>query len=101
MLPLGAEPLFPLEVHIRTGAMHRLAQYGIACENWVRPRWDRAHMRHLTVLLPCAAIAHASPPRKQAARTALDVAAGRRLELTRMRCARSKRGNEMRPHPAF
>ena len=35
VLPLGSEPLFPLEVHIRTGAMHRLAQCGIACENWV------------------------------------------------------------------
>lgn len=36
MLPLGAaDNLFPLEVHIRTGEMHRLAQYGIACERWV------------------------------------------------------------------
>lgn len=39
VLPLGAaDNLFPLEVHIRTGAMHRLAQYGIACENWVSSR---------------------------------------------------------------
>ena len=37
VLPLGAaDNLFPLEVHIRTGEMHRLAQYGIACERWVR-----------------------------------------------------------------
>jgi hypothetical protein len=37
VLPLGAaDSLFPLEVHIRTGEMHRLAQYGIACERWVR-----------------------------------------------------------------
>ncbi len=35
MLPLGADNLFPLEVHIRTVAMHRLAQYGIAGESWV------------------------------------------------------------------
>lgn len=35
MLPLGADNLFPLEVHIRTVAMHRLAQYGIAGERWV------------------------------------------------------------------
>jgi hypothetical protein len=36
VLPLGAaDNLFPLEVHIRTGEMHRLAQYGIACERWV------------------------------------------------------------------
>ncbi|KAL3134661.1 hypothetical protein ABBQ32_007669 [Trebouxia sp. C0010 RCD-2024] len=39
VLPLGTtserKPLFPLELHIRTGEMHRLAEYGIAGENWV------------------------------------------------------------------
>ena len=34
VLPLGTtskrNPLFPLELHIRTGEMHRLAQDGIA-----------------------------------------------------------------------
>jgi len=35
VVPLGSDELFPLEVHIRTGAMHRLAQYGIAGESWM------------------------------------------------------------------
>ena len=38
VLPLGTtEQLFPLEVHIRTDQMHRLAEYGIAGENWAPP----------------------------------------------------------------
>ena len=35
MLPLGTtEQLKPLEVHIRTDEMHRLAEYGIAVDHW-------------------------------------------------------------------
>ena len=35
MLPLGTtEQLYPLEVHIRTDEMHRLAEYGIAVDHW-------------------------------------------------------------------
>lgn len=35
VLPLGSQKLFPLEVQIRTEEMQRLADYGIAGENWV------------------------------------------------------------------
>lgn len=35
VLPLGSQKLFPLEVQIRTEEMQRLAEYGIAGENWV------------------------------------------------------------------
>ena len=35
VLPLGTtEQLYPLEVHIRTDEMHRLAEYGIAVDHW-------------------------------------------------------------------
>ena len=75
MLPLGTtskrNPLFPVELHIRTGEMHRLAEYGIAgtahhaCTETILPIMHTMaeygiagisdHARTITISLSCTA----------------------------------------------